>query len=270
MEVGHMKEKEIETKTKLMEFSTALEFRYGSGEISSFLYAITKMHRPRVIVELGTGYGVSTFWMAQALKENKLGHIWSVDNLENLTKSFEESDTEFAGLKKTSLSHLTGIAPSKFYKSASDALGLAKYISFLKRNINLKEPRSLLSFPFSSRKVDLLFSDISHEPDDILGVFAFFLPRMSIASSIFIDSASTCWPSYFCVENVVAMLNSGSIPSTVEEWLSSKQKSQVLARKYSLIHLTYKGNGATQNSTAWIKIQPKDARPYPLAEMWQS
>jgi hypothetical protein len=265
-----MKEKEIEAKTKLMEFSAALEFRYGSGEISSFLYSITKMHRPRVIIELGTGYGVSTFWMAQALKENGLGHIWSVDDLKNLTKSLEESDPYVAGLKKTSFSHLTGIAPSKFYKSASDALGLAKYISFLKGNIHLKEPRSLLSFPFSSKKVDLLFSDFSHEPDDILGVFAFFLPRMSIASSIFIDSASTCWPSYFCLENVVAMLNSGSIPDGVGGRLSSKQKSQILSRKYSLIHLTYKGNGSTQNSTAWIKIEPKDARPYPLAKMWQS
>jgi len=265
-----MKENEIETKTRLMEFSAALEFRYGSGEISSFLYAIIKMHRPRVIVELGTGYGVSTFWMAQALKENGLGHIWSVDNLKNLTKSFEESDSEVVGLKKTSMSHLTRIAPSKFYKSASDVLGLTKYISFLKGNIHLKEPHSFLSFPFSSKKVDLLFSDVSHEPDDILGVLAFFLPRMSIVSSIFIDSASTCWPSYFCLENVVAMLNSGSIPSTLEERLTSKQKSQILSRKYSLIHLTYKGNGATQNSTAWIKIEPKDARPYPVVEMWQS
>jgi methyltransferase family protein len=256
----------LETKSRLLEFTSALQFRYGSEEISQFLYAVTKMHRPRVILELGTGYGVSSFSMAQAVKENGFGHVWSVDSLKHFKSNPKKFQQAMAALRKTSLAHLSKIAPSKFLQAACRELKLNQQISFVRRNLNLKKIGHP-SLSFFSRKVDLLYSDISHGPRSILSLLAGFLSKMSPASSIFVDSASTYWPSYLFLEQLVATLNSGVIPAELTEHHSSKGKSKILSRKYALIHLTYPGKGRTQNGTAWLKIQPADRRPYPLVHM---
>lgn len=54
---------------------------YGTEDICMFLYSYVKMTKPETIIELGTGLGCCTFWMAQALKEiNQGGRIITYDN----------------------------------------------------------------------------------------------------------------------------------------------------------------------------------------------
>lgn len=45
----------------------------------SFLYATVRVLKPRVIVQTGTAAGTSTVAMALALRENGVGHLWTID-----------------------------------------------------------------------------------------------------------------------------------------------------------------------------------------------
>jgi hypothetical protein len=252
---------------RLLEFTNALHRRYGSEEIAAFLYAITRMHRPRVIVELGTGYGVTTFWLAQAARENGAGHVWSVDNLTHARRNPAKFRRAIGALRSTSLAHLSRLRPSQFHRAAASTLELARHITFLRRTVNLPAIRNLHAYPFAAKRIDLLFSDISHGPRDILGLCRTLLPSMADVSSLFIDSASTYWPSYRCLEQLMAMLNSGVLPDSLATRQSPRTVKRLLARRYSVIHLTYEGKGSIQNSTAWIKIEPKERRPYPRVAM---
>src|SRR5262249_30868892 len=121
-------------------------------------------------------------------------------------------------------------------------------------------------YPFSKKKIDLIFSDFIHGPLDILRIFAQFAPRMSDSSSIFIDSAPTLWQSHLLLEQLVSSLNRGRIPHAMRGWLSEKSCDIILSRTYQLIPLTIP-NRSHQNSTAWIKIAPSDLFPHPLAPM---
>ncbi len=72
--------KNIDALVPLLVLANRLGFVYGSDDISMFFYTLIRRERPLNIVELGTGLGVSTFWMAQALKELGDGQIWTVDD----------------------------------------------------------------------------------------------------------------------------------------------------------------------------------------------
>src|SRR6266436_5037040 len=64
----------------LKEYANRFGTFYGTEDFCIFLYGLAKMQRPKVILELGTGFGVTTFWLARAVVENGEGHIWTVDN----------------------------------------------------------------------------------------------------------------------------------------------------------------------------------------------
>lgn len=46
------------------------------GEV---LYKLVRENKPEVCVEIGTNNGLSTCYIAQALKENGAGHLWTYD-----------------------------------------------------------------------------------------------------------------------------------------------------------------------------------------------
>lgn len=64
----------------LREWSDVAGEVYGSEDQAQLFYAVIKMQKPSVIVELGTALGVTSFWMAQAVKENGAGRVFTVDN----------------------------------------------------------------------------------------------------------------------------------------------------------------------------------------------
>jgi predicted O-methyltransferase YrrM len=44
------------------------------------LYGLVRQLRPDTIVEIGAWQGHSTLWMAQACRDNKVGHVYAIDN----------------------------------------------------------------------------------------------------------------------------------------------------------------------------------------------
>ncbi|HMG21476.1 MAG TPA: class I SAM-dependent methyltransferase, partial [Kofleriaceae bacterium] len=64
----------------LREWSDVAGAVYGSEDQAQLFYALIKMQKPEVVVELGTALAVTSFWMAQAVKENGVGRVFTVDN----------------------------------------------------------------------------------------------------------------------------------------------------------------------------------------------
>lgn len=57
---------------------------FGGGmgveyEVGGLLYAVVRALKPEIVVETGTFKGFSTLMIAQALKENKAGHVHTID-----------------------------------------------------------------------------------------------------------------------------------------------------------------------------------------------
>jgi predicted O-methyltransferase YrrM len=48
-------------------------------EIGELLYAVVRALKPKVVVETGTHKGFSALMIAQALKENEVGHLYTID-----------------------------------------------------------------------------------------------------------------------------------------------------------------------------------------------
>src|SRR5258708_3945530 len=58
--------------------------RFGGGmaielEVGEFLNALVRMTKPSIVVETGTHKGFSTLMIAQALKANGKGHLYTFD-----------------------------------------------------------------------------------------------------------------------------------------------------------------------------------------------
>jgi hypothetical protein len=89
---------------------------------------------------------------------------------------------------------------------------------------------------------------------------------MSENSYIFIDSASTYFPSYSILESTVEMLNTGRIPQTLGELVSIVDRDifeqKIRKSKFELTHIIENKN-RRQNSTVQLKIQPLDIMPQP-------
>lgn len=48
-------------------------------EDCEFLYALVRVARPQVVLELGTGYGTAARFIAEALLRNGAGYLWTVE-----------------------------------------------------------------------------------------------------------------------------------------------------------------------------------------------
>ena len=233
---------------KLKEFSDRVGAAYGSEDLALFLYALIKMQKPQCILELGTGDGAATVWMAQALKENKVGKIITVDN----------------GSQYEVGSHL---APDELKPTHRE------YFLHVLQKFNLEDYVSIISdslppFPIPAEPIDLIFADFDHGLLNVLEIFTSYLPFLNDTVSIFVDSASTFLPSYLLLERLVSDFNKGIVPATIISEMADDQKMKtvewVKSSQFVLVHLTTAGK-ETQNSTAWIKVQPRDIVPWPTA-----
>ncbi len=148
----------------------------------------------------------------------------------------------------------------------SRALDLGAHLTFLHRAMDLGDPLHFDAYPFAGEPIDLLFSDFCHGPADVLAVLGQFLPRMAPASSILIDSASTSWPSYLLLEQLVAQRDRGQIPVALQERSRVDLGPVMKNRRVVLVHLT-EWKPRDQNSTAWLKIEPIDLLPQPRTQM---
>jgi hypothetical protein len=243
---------------------------YGSEGIAPFLYSTIRLQRSRHVVELGMGLGVSTLWMALALAQNGAGHLWTVEDscqLDLQTRSGDGTALERAAALVAELGfNMSGVTSAEEYIAAlASHLQVENRLSFIGRTIDLERFKHFDDYAFSAQQIDLLFSDFLHGPEDIMRLLWHFLPRMSAASSIFIDSASSYWPSYLLLEQVVGQLNAGKIPQMLAGW-GAQLEEFVRTRRITLVHLT-DPQRESQNATAWLKIEPVDVVPHPLTMM---
>jgi methyltransferase family protein len=239
---------------------------FGTEDFCLFLYSLIRMQRPETVVELGTGLGASAFWMALAAKRNGVGHVWTVDNLELFARNEDLVPKLASILRRAQVAELDVSTPEEYYKAVSTMLGLDAFLTFVHKTIDLDDEGHFDHYPFGGMTIDLLFSDFRHGPTDVLAILAHFLPRMSQASSVFIDSAPTAWPSYLLLEQVVAQLNRGQVPKALQDRCTVDLRQIVCNVRILLVHLTKWGRG-DQNGTAWLKIEPIDVLPQPRTKM---
>ena len=220
---------------------------YGKEKFCYFIYSLIKMQQPEVILELGTGFGSSALFIAQALKENKKGKLLTVDN-------GEDWDKMKLNLKKKYNSH------KDFFNSCLNKFKLKDFVHFEQFDLN----KTFVINP--NKTIDILFCDATDSSaSGCIKILKSYLPLMSSNSSIFIDRASTINHSYLMLENIINNFNNNKIPQALLASLTQEeiQKIQkiVVDSKFTLVHLVEnmdKKVNKLQNSTAWIKIEPVD------------
>ena len=233
---------------KLKEFTDNVGSIYGTEDLAVYLYSIVKMSKPKHVLELGTGFGTTSLWMALALQENGCGILHTVDD-----------GSEWDSLKQ---------AKNAFGEYYNDIY--YNYICNLIKTLDLKDE---VRFHYSKveelnycDEYDIIFSDFSHGPFFITKLIADCLHKMSDDSYIFIDSASTYYPSFQTLNSIIDGLNAGRIPRTLQELIHpndlSAFKEKVSNSRFELTHLIEKKD-RDQNSTAQIRIVPYDTLPQP-------
>jgi hypothetical protein len=238
---------------------------YGSEDICTLLYSLVRRERPEVVVELGTGMGVTTAWIAAAMKENGVGTVYTYDN----GSHYDMPDVKhfLATTPSGAIESLTRIAKQDTYEtfvtSLFDLCGVREHIKFRKADIDLDQP-DVLTSDFDRKPIDMLFSDYMHSPDMVQNIVRAFLPRMASTSSMFIDSASSHIPSFLTLERMIECFNQQKIPKRILHGMSETDAAitrRLLSEsQFRLMHLMEKRD-RTQNSTSWIRIEPIDTLP---------
>jgi hypothetical protein len=192
--------------------------------------------------------------MAMAAKENAHGHVYTVDNgshWETTAKLVQQHQIVPPGTDYR-----------KFLGTVAGWLELDSFVTFI--------DETLPPFPKLDEPIDLIFSDFQHGAQATLNLIAFYLPRVSECSSIFIDSASTLRQTYDLLENLIPELDAGNVPDALRQLVPDRGREAFDAlvgkRRFRLMHLT-EVKQRSQNSMAWIKIEPRDGGPYPVTHM---
>jgi hypothetical protein len=231
---------------KIKSYADSVLDVYGTEDFSVYLYSLIKMQKLRNIVEYGTGLGSAALWCGQACKENGFGKVHTVDlGIEwevNIRRDILKAHRE-----KTHAQYITELIKSH---------ALEDYIELHNEAIDFEKS-------YSTDPIDILFSDYNHGTIKILELLANLIPKMSRHSYIFIDGASCYLSSYWMLENLISILNTGRIPQSLMELASDKDglKQVVQATKFSVSHII-ENKQRKQNNTACITLSPLDIMPY--------
>ena len=241
-------------------YQNELAAEYGTENFAYFLYALVKMAKPQVMLELGTGAGITSFMAAQAMKENGFGIVYTVDD------ASQWSDVamfvrDYFGVADLDYPTFIDLATRKF--------DLAEHV----RAVSTHLATDTLYMPPGIDKLDMVYVDcLTTTVRDIGATMAFYLPRLKLYSSMFWDNASTHNHAFLFVEYVVKEFQAGRIPVFLQR-LSQQDVAalwtMVRTCKFTLVHLTddYRGKfNKLQNSRAWLKIEPNDFVPHGAAE----
>jgi hypothetical protein len=256
----------MDRRVQLLALADCVGPLFGTEDFCLFLYSFMRMQAPHTVVELGTGLGASAFAMALAAKLNGHGHIWSIDDLAHFENDITLVGKIVANIQKKWQVVLNARNAKQYFLEIAKCLDVQDVITFVHDRIELDEPGHFDRYKFGNAKIDLLFSDFRHSARDVLAILGHFLPRMSLASSIFIDSASTSWPSYLLLEQLVMQLNQGTIPMILQNLCTADLGAVLRNRRITLVHLT-ETKDRDQNSTSWLKLEPIDLQPHPQTRM---
>ncbi len=261
---------DISALVSLLELRNRIGGIYGSEDIAMLLYCLIRRERPKNVVEIGAGLGVSAFWMAQAMKENGQGRIWTLDDASHWQdpEELHKALAPLAGVAPFDALDMAQLDYPLYFNACTELLGLQDHLTFLEAHLDLTDEAGFTEekFPFLAEPIDFLFHDITRGPDDILDLLYLFLPRLSESASVFIDSASTSLTGYLVLERLVDQLNQSKVPRRFLLGQSEPIRRQlcelVANRRFRLMHLIER-KSRPQNSTAWLKIEPNDYLPHP-------
>jgi len=235
----------------IKEYCDRYGWQYGSENKALFFYSLTKMFRPRTVIELGAGYGVVTFMIGEALRLNGEGTIYSYDNGSQSRAIMNDISPE------ETIEDCSGAYFSYLNKKIED-FELGNYVKF----INAEIP----PYPSQFDEVDIVFSDFVSSPAIILQVLATYLPLMVKGGSIFFDSCASHFSCYSTIEFITERLNSGKIPLILlegcDEELREKFALVVKNSRFTLKHINDVAK-KTQNTFSWLQIEPADLVPHP-------
>lgn len=129
--------------------------RFGGGmaielEVGEFLNALVRMTKPAVVVETGTHKGFSTLMIAQALKANGKGHLYTFDLMDHgVMKECEKF----------------GVAQIVFFSKEDSAAGISKL-----------SPRV--------KNIDFLWLDADHSTEAVIKELNAALPMLRNGSLV--------------------------------------------------------------------------------------
>lgn len=229
----------------LKQFTDRIGPIYGTEDLGIYLYSIVKMLKPKNVIELGTGLGTTMLWISQALVENDEGYLNTFDDgseWNHLKNARNEIGKYF---KEDYLFYIDNLI---------DSFKIRKKVKF--HPIKIKDITS-------ETPIDILFSDFSHGPTNVLQLLADFLPQMNNYSRIYIDSASTYYSTYHTLEKIIDMFNKNYTPASLTERCKYNDLDKIICNhEFKLDHIVENKDRA-QNSTACITMQPYDVFPYP-------
>ena len=265
---------DITALSRLLELRNSLGFVYGSEETAVLFYALIRREQPANIVEFGTGLGVTALWMAQAVKENGAGHVWTLDDGSQWKDAQKYGAALNALSEAPSFAALAGERPDypTLIRRLAGEVGLEGHMSFQLSHVDMtKESEfTVAQYPFLNRPIDFLFLDINRTPDEILDSLALLLPHLAETASVLIDSASTSVVGYLFLEKLVDQLNRSKVP---RRFLRAGTPDRVRRltelvsqRRFTLMHLV-ENLDRNQNSSAWLRIEPNDYVPHPRVPM---
>lgn len=271
----HSKPADIAALSKLLELRNSLGFVYGSEETALLFYALIRRERPVNLVEFGSGLGVTALWMAQAVKENGEGHVWTLDD-GSQWRDPQQMGAALNALAQHAPSFVTLSAErpdyATFMRRLAEETGLRDHMTFLLSHVDMTKEEDFHAgaLPFLTQPIDFLFLDINRTPDEILDSLCLLLPHLAECASIFIDSASTSVAGYLFLEKLVDQLNHAKVPRRFLRAKSPERRQALIElvaqRRFTLVHLVERLKRA-QNSTAWIRMEPVDYLPHPKTLM---
>ncbi len=74
------------------------------------LYGLVRKHRPAVVVETGTNIGCSTMYLAEAVKDNNEGHVYTADTSIKLLKDARTNIDRAGLIEYVTIRNSTGVA----------------------------------------------------------------------------------------------------------------------------------------------------------------
>lgn len=239
---------DYEVFANLKKFTDRIGSFYGTEDFALYLYSLVKMSKPKTVLELGTGLGTTSLWLALGLKENDLGVLHTID---------DGSEWENIGKIKDLLGDYYNENYKDYFLNLLGKFKLSEQVSFYNQKITKIDYLD---------NIDILFCDYSHGPYSVIKLIADYLHRMSENSFIFIDSASTYYSSFHTLESIIYYLNQGKIPKTLREMIEVSEldsfKEKINLSSLELTHIV-ENKERNQNSTTQIKISPLDIMPQP-------
>jgi predicted O-methyltransferase YrrM len=248
---------------------------YCSDDKAFLFYSLVKMQRPARILEIGTGVGVCSLFMALAAKENGAGTVFTVDNGSDWAEFYKSFFTDRIGPDAT-FGPLLDADFFSFMRKLAVRAELVDHIRFVNAELSLAdaEPLDASQSPALAEAlaepIDFVFCDIDHRPLACLGALAKFLPLLSPSASIFIDAAPTQLTSHLTLVETVRQLNEGKVPAYflvgADEKRAAAIRDRVQASCFQLVPLVERRE-RDGNSVAWIRVEPANVFPYPLSAM---